>query len=494
MDRASRHISSGVPNRCACRRNGNASVRTARIGDRGAGRCAGRAAVTPARTDERGQALLLVIVIALVIAVAGAFLFAYGQALGSRGRHQRVADLAAISAARVMRTSYPRLFEPPVLPDGLPNPMYMSKLQYLALARAAAGSAAVRNGIRLRIGDVTFPDLLSFAPTFVHNRLGRTARLRLPAFGGRRDTTVAVAAKATASIMPLAGAGALVPNLGGGGYSGPFALRQGKPMRPDTAAAFDRMAAAARAAGVVLSISSAFRSDAEQAKLFAAHPDPKWVARPGQSLHRNGTELDLGPPSAYAWLARNAARFGFVKRYAWEPWHFGLRLPHINDDDGGDGRRAAARGGEAGPPPPAFVPARWRDDLIRASAKWNVPMELLAAQLDVESGFNPFAVSPAGAQGLAQFTPGTARAYGLPDPFDGAASIAAQAHLMHDLLAKYKTAALALAAYNAGSGAVDRAGGIPALAETEGYVARVLGLMGGVGAITDLTFGIRLVE
>jgi soluble lytic murein transglycosylase-like protein len=460
--------------------------------------------VTRARHDERGQALLLVIVIALVIAVTGAFLFAYGQALGSRGRHQRVADLAAISAARVMRTSYPRLFEPPVLPDGLPNPMYMSKLQYLALARAAAGSAAVRNGIRLRIGDVTFPDILSFAPTRIRVRLRRSAQLRLPSFARRRSASIRVAATATAAITPSVGAGALVSALGGGGgYSGPLALRQGKPMRPDTATAFDRLAAAARDAGILLSITSAFRSDAEQAKLFAAHPDPKWVARPGQSLHRNGTELDLGPPSAYGWLAANASRFGFLKRYSWEPWHFGLvgnassgtaARASAGRTRAGDGGRAAASGGEAGPPPPAFVPARWRDDLIRASAKWNVPMELLAAQLHVESGFNPFAVSPAGARGLAQFTPGTARAYGLRDSFDGAASIAAQAHLMHDLLAKYKTAALALAAYNAGPAAVDRAGGIPPLAETEGYVARVLGLMGGVGALTDLTFGIRLVE
>src|SRR4051795_13586287 len=135
--------------------------------------------------DERGQALLMVLVVALLIAVAGGFLFAYGQALGSRGRHQRVADLSAMSAARVMRTSYPRLFEPPLLPDGLPNPMYMSKLQYLALARAAAGSAAVRNGVRLGIGDVTFPDLLSFAPTQVRVRLRRATTLRLPSFAGR---------------------------------------------------------------------------------------------------------------------------------------------------------------------------------------------------------------------------------------------------------------------------------------------------------------------
>src|SRR3954452_21736860 len=260
----------------------------------------------------------------LVIAVGGGFLFAYGQAMGSRGRYQRVANLSAISAARVMRTSYPRLFEPPLLPDGLPNPMYMSKPQYLALARAAAVSAAVRNGTRLAIGDVTFPDLLSFAPTRVRVKLRRTTQLGLPSFGGRKSGTVPVTASATAAIMASAGAGALVSALGGGGYSGPLALRQGKPMRPDTAAAFDQLAAAAQRAGIVLSITSAFRSDAEQATLFAAHPDPRWVARPGQSLHRNGTELDLGPPAAYQWLERNAPRFGFVKRHQWEPWHYGF--------------------------------------------------------------------------------------------------------------------------------------------------------------------------
>ena len=444
----------------------------------------------------------MVLLVGLVIAVAGGFLFAYGQALGSRGRFQRVADLAAISAARVMRTSYPRLFEPPLLPDGLPNPMYMSKPQYLALARAAAGSAAVRNGVRLGIGDVTFPDLLSFAPTRVHVRIRRTTRLRLPAFGGRRDAPLAVAARATASIMPSPGAGALMPITGGGGYTGPLALRQGKPMRPDTATAFDHLAAAARQDGILLSVTSAFRSDAEQAKLFSAHPDPKWVAPPGRSLHRNGTELDLGPPSAYGWLARNAPRFGFVRRYSWEPWHFGFTgagsalASASGSRAAASGSRAAARqsaDGDSASAPPAFVPERWRDALVRASTKWNVPVELLAAQLYTESNFNPFAKSTGGAQGLAQFTPGTAKAYGLSNPFDGEASIDAQAHLMHDLLAKYKTAALALAAYNAGSGAVDRFDGIPPFAETQGYVARVLGLMSGAGAIAGSFLGVRLV-
>src|SRR5260221_2661249 len=155
-----------------------------------------------------------------------------------------------------MRPSHPRLFEPPVLPDGIPNPNYMSKLQYLALARAAAGSAAVRNGVRLGLGDVTFPDILSFAPTRVKVTLRRTSRLRLPSFGGRRSAAVRIAASATAAIMASPTAGALIPALGGGGYAGPFAFRQGKPMRPDTAAAFDALATRARKDGVLLSITS----------------------------------------------------------------------------------------------------------------------------------------------------------------------------------------------------------------------------------------------
>jgi LAS superfamily LD-carboxypeptidase LdcB len=89
-------------------------------------------------------------------------------------------------------------------------------------------------------------------------------------------------------------------------------------MRPDVARAFDGMLAAARADGIDLIVNSGYRSDAEQAKLFAQHPDPKWVAPPGHSLDRYATELDLGPPAAYAWLERSAGRFHFIQRYQWE--------------------------------------------------------------------------------------------------------------------------------------------------------------------------------
>jgi soluble lytic murein transglycosylase-like protein len=130
---------------------------------------------------------------------------------------------------------------------------------------------------------------------------------------------------------------------------------------------------------------------------------------------------------------------------------------------------------------PGFVPPRFAPMLTRAAQRWNVSAALLAAQLYAESGFNPFAVSPTGAQGIAQFMPGTAHAYGLDNPFDAARAIDAQAHLMRDLLRRFASVPLALAAYNAGPAPVAACGCVPAIPETQGYVARILGLMAGAG-------------
>ena len=84
-----------------------------------------------------------------------------------------------------------------------------------------------------------------------------------------------------------------------------------------------------------------------------------------------------------------------------------------------------------------------------------------------ESNFNPFAVSPAGAQGIAQFMPGTAASYGLADPFDPVEAIDAQAHLMSDLIRQLGSPELALAAYNAGPGAVEACHCVPPYPETQ---------------------------
>src|SRR3954465_16013756 len=138
-------------------------------------------------------------------------------------------------------------------------------------------------------------------------------------------------------------------------------------MRPDVALAFDRMERAARAAGIRLIVVSAFRSDAEQAALFARHPDPRWVAPPGKSLHRLATELDLGPSTAYGWLAANARPFGFVQRYSWEPWPYGsIHNPGTSSvgfgTRGGDGRATRAV--------QSFVPERYAPVIPRAAQRW----------------------------------------------------------------------------------------------------------------------------
>jgi soluble lytic murein transglycosylase-like protein len=232
---------------------------------------------------------------------------------------------------------------------------------------------------------------------------------------------------------------------------------------------------------------SGFRSDAEQAVLYARHPDPRWVAPPGRSLHRLGTELDLGPPGAYGWLAAHAGRFHFVQRYAWEKWHYGFALNARSSP-------AAHGDGSGGRTLPDFVPAAFAPALARAAQRWNVSATLLAAQLYAESNFNPFAVSRAGAQGIAQFMPGTAAALGLSDPFDAERAIDAQAHLMRDLLRQFPAVPLALAAYNAGPNPVAACGCVPANGETPGYVARILGLMAGAGASSTGALEVRLVR
>jgi soluble lytic murein transglycosylase-like protein len=410
---------------------------------------------------ERGQASVLLVGALLSVLVGALVLAALARGVGEHAAHQRAADLAALAGARAMHAEYDRLFEPAFV-AGRPNPRHLGVAAYREIGEAAASVTARRNGARdVR---VAFPDGGSFAPV----RIAVTVAARVERGGRSAD----VGAQAEAELAPPASLDAL--GAGEGEYRGPLAHRQGKPMRPDVALAFDRMDRAARADGVSLLIVSAFRSNAEQAALFARRPDPKWVAPPGRSLHRLGTELDLGPPAAYGWLARNARRFGFVQRYSWEPWHYGfVRAAGTRSVGFGpaDGRSAL----------PSFVPPRFAPALSRAAQRWNVGAALLAAQLYAESNFNPFAQSPAGAQGIAQFMPATARAMGLRDPFDPSAAIDAQAHLMHDLLRQFGSVPLALAAYNAGPGAVQRCGCIPPFLETRGYVARILGLLGGAG-------------
>ncbi len=444
---------------------------------------------------EEGQALPLALGGALALIAGALALVAIAGAVTGKGRVQRAADLAAISAARSMRDDLPRLLSPPALPNGLPNPSHIDKAAYLVRARAAALDAARANDVGAERLRLSFPDAGSFAPVRVKAVVIASVDV------GDRQTHTEVSAVAEAGAPTGATGGAMPTTATGGGYSGTLVYRQGEGMRPDVASAFDRMAAAARAGGLALLVVSGFRSDAEQAALFAAHPDPKWVAPPGQSLHRCATELDLGPEAAYGWLAANASRFGFVQRYSWEAWHYGFDTGPPPCSATGNSVGVATRPAGAGADGalagatglPAFVPARFRAPLLHAATRWNVSASLLAAQLMAESNFNPFASSPAGAQGIAQFIPSTAAAYGLRDPFDPVEAIDAQAHLMSDLIRRLGSPQLALAAYNAGPAPVETCHCIPAIPETTAYVSRILALLGGAGALAVPSFEVRLV-
>lgn len=126
----------------------------------------------------------------------------------------------------------------------------------------------------------------------------------------------------------------------------------------------------------------------------------------------------------------------------------------------------------------AAVPGRTPyDQLISNAAKREgVDEELVKAVVQAESGFNARAVSSAGAKGLMQLMDGTARSLGVKDSLDPAANIAGGVKYLRSMIDRFGSVPLALAAYNAGPGAVEKYDGIPPYRETQTYVDRVLQL------------------
>lgn len=404
------------------------------------------------RARQAGQIVPVMMVAVIVVAGGGVAAFLLSQAHVAGARAQSVADVAALTAGRALQTE---------------------------LGATGGGRA----GLEARLATAT--------TDVVERGGGRVERLRvldggdhplrvqvIVGVGGPMGTRVRAAAAASVVISerlsPQASAHGWAQ---GGGYRGPLVYRDGKPMCPSVAAAFDLMRSAARADGVDLVVNSGFRSDAEQAILFARNPDPRWVAPPGRSRHRDATELDINMGrggAAHPWLARNAMRFGFAVRYSWEPWHIGY-LP-------GCGTGAAPSAGPGRPRStvtvPAWAPPSTRPIIAAAATQHGIDPRVLAALLSVESGFRADAVSPAGARGIAQFTPATARQMGLDDPFDPTQAIPAAAALLARHIREFGSMPLALAAYNAGPGAVRRHGGVPPYPETQSHIARVLSRAG----------------
>ena len=117
--------------------------------------------------------------------------------------------------------------------------------------------------------------------------------------------------------------------------------------------------------------------------------------------------------------------------------------------------------------------------ISQVAKEQNIDQSLLRAVVEAESDYNSGEVSKTGAKGLMQLMPGTAKELGVTNPFDPHQSLTGGAKYLNQLLKKYdNNLALTLAAYNAGPGKVDRAQGIPNIAETKAYVNKILTQLG----------------
>lgn len=140
---------------------------------------------------------------------------------------------------------------------------------------------------------------------------------------------------------------------------------------------------------------------------------------------------------------------------------------------------ARFNGTDAAVAAPGSVPRVWEGVIRRAAAQYALPPALVAAVIRVESGFDPASVSPKGARGLMQLMPGTQGELGIADPLDPEANVRGGCAYLRRQLDRFGALNLALAAYNAGPGAVIRYKGMPPYPETRAYVSKVLEYYGG---------------
>ena len=125
------------------------------------------------------------------------------------------------------------------------------------------------------------------------------------------------------------------------------------------------------------------------------------------------------------------------------------------------------------------VPENLNEMFSEASRKYGISEKLLKAVAKAESNFNPSATSKAGAAGVMQLMPSTARSLGVSDPYDARSNIMGGAKYLRENLDRYNgNVEFALAAYNAGPNNVQKYGGIPPFKETREYVAKIMNYMG----------------
>jgi hypothetical protein len=235
--------------------------------------------------DQHGQATFVGIGICFGAIALGAIVLAVGSAYLAQTRVQQAADIAATSLAR---------------PVG-DNPI------------AHAEALAERNGAaKVRV------DRRSGGEIVVHVSAPAPKMLGIPVGATVRASAIVPDEVGTALTGTPAALGSM--------YAGPLVTVDSAQLCPRVAADYRAMQRAAGVHGIRLHAVSGYRTVAEQAALFA-QLGPTLAARPGTSLHHAATELDItvGPAGSatHSWLSDNAARYNFIQRYSWEPWHWG---------------------------------------------------------------------------------------------------------------------------------------------------------------------------
>lgn len=224
--------------------------------------------------------------------------------------------------------------------------------------------------------------------------------------------------------------------------------------------------------------SPAARADARKPR-----PVRVWDVREPVDAH-SMTPLAPAEVDTRAYLAQ----LGIHSIYDLSPNAHLLALPHVQRPGVSPWRGPGSRAGVGRIRPGGTLsPQQWEVMLQEAGRLFGLEPRFIAAVIQVESNFDHMAVSPAGAQGAMQIMPGTQVQLGLKDPFDVRANIHAGCAFLRELLVKYGTPELALAAYNAGPGAVDKYRGIPPYAETQKYVRKIMALWQGENSAVDTT-------
>jgi soluble lytic murein transglycosylase-like protein len=184
------------------------------------------------------------------------------------------------------------------------------------------------------------------------------------------------------------------------------------------------------------------------------------------------TEAEIGSAVSGFRIAEAPNGFQLVEHGLWSSAN-GVVVSGTNADDASPSspprRHLAAATGTS-----SFRRASYLPHVYAAEVRYALPTGLLDALVWTESRYNPLAVSHVGAAGLGQLMPATARELGVTNRFDPVSNIDGAARYLRQMLDRFGVVHLALAAYNAGPGAVTRAGGIPRNGETPAYVRNVL--------------------